>query len=98
MGDDARKTILMVWHAGQHSQSTDTVDSIEGEIRSARRHTLTDKGRVINAGDVIDGGRDAESNAVLSTATAINGIARASKSVDMEVGRRIWTGIDEFRQ
>ena len=73
--------------------STDTVDSIKEYTFSGS--TLTDKGRVINLGDVIDGGKEALKAMLYHDGNGDNEL-RAHLSVDMEVGDVDMDGIDEL--
>lgn len=90
--DGDGKDTLMVYTPGNNN-STDTVDSIKEYTFSG--DTLTDKGRVINLGDVIDGGRDALKAMLYHDGNGNNEL-RAHLSVDMEVGDVDMDGIDEL--
>lgn len=90
--DGDGKDTLMVYTPG-NNKSTDTVDSIKEYTFSG--DTLTDKGRVINLGDVIDGGRDALKAMLYHDGNGNNEL-RAHLSVDMEVGDVDMDGIDEL--
>ena len=90
--DGDGKDTLMVYTPG-NNKSTDTVDSIKEYTFSG--DTLTDKGRVINLGDVIDGGRDALKAMLYHDGNGDNEL-RAHLSVDMEVGDVDMDGIDEL--
>lgn len=90
--DGDGKDTLMVYTPG-NNKSTDTVDSIKEYTFSGS--TLTDKGRVINLGDVIDGGRDALKAMLYHDGNGDNEL-RAHLSVDMEVGDVDMDGIDEL--
>ena len=76
-----------------NNEKTDTVDSIKEYTFSGS--TLTDKGRVINLGDVIDDGRDALKAMLYHDGNGDNEL-RAHLSVDMEVGDVDMDGIDEL--
>lgn len=90
--DGDGKDTLMVYTPGNNN-STDTVDSIKEYTFSG--DTLTDKGRVINLGDVIDGGREALKAMLYHDGNGNNEL-RAHLSVDMEVGDVDMDGIDEL--
>lgn len=90
--DGDGKDTLLVYTPG-NNKSTDTVDSIQEYTFSG--DTLTDKGRVINLGDVIDGGRDALKAMLYHDGNGDNEL-RAHLSVDMEVGDVDMDGIDEL--
>ena len=90
--DGDGKDTLMVYTPG-NNKSTDTVDSIKEYTFSG--DTLTDKGRVINLGDVIDGGRNALKAMLYHDGNGDNEL-RAHLSVDMEVGDVDMDGIDEL--
>ena len=90
--DGDGKDTLMVYTPG-NNQNTDTVDSIKEYTFSGS--TLTDKGRVINLGDVIDGGREALKAMLYHDGNGDNEL-RAHLSVDMEVGDVDMDGIDEL--
>lgn len=90
--DGDGKDTLMVYTPGNNN-STDTVDSIKEYTFSGGK--LTDKGRVINLGDVIDGGRDALKAMLYHDGNGDNEL-RAHLSVDMEVGDVDMDGIDEL--
>lgn len=90
--DGDGKDTLMVYTPG-NNEDTATVDSIKEYTFSG--DTLTDKGRVINLGDVIDGGRDALKAMLYHDGNGNNEL-RAHLSVDMEVGDVDMDGIDEL--
>ena len=90
--DGDGKDTLMVYTPG-NNKDTDTVDSIKEYTFSGGK--LTDKGRVINLGDVIDGGRDALKAMLYHDGNGNNEL-RAHLSVDMEVGDVDMDGIDEL--
>lgn len=90
--DGDGKDTLMVYTPG-NNEDTATVDSIKEYTFSG--NTLTDKGRVINFGDVIDGGRDALKAMLYHDGNGNNEL-RAHLSVDMEVGDVDMDGIDEL--
>ena len=90
--DGDGKDTLMIYTPG-NNQNTDTVDSIKEYTFSGS--TLTDKGRVINLGDVIDRGRDALKAMLYHDGNGNNEL-RAHLSVDMEVGDVDMDGIDEL--
>ena len=82
----------MIYTPG-NNKDTATVDSIKEYTFSGS--TLTDNGRVINLGDVIDGGRDALKAMLYHDGNGNNEL-RAHLSVDMEVGDVDMDGIDEL--
>ena len=90
--DGDGKDTLLIYTPG-NNKSTDTVDSIKEYTFSGS--TLTDKGRVINLGDVIDGGREALKAMLYHDGNGDNEL-RAHLSVDMEVGDVDMDGIDEL--
>ena len=90
--DGDGKDTLMIYTPG-NNKNTDTVDSIKEYTFSGS--TLTDNGRVINLGDVIDGGRDALKAMLYHDGNGDNEL-RAHLSVDMEVGDVDMDGIDEL--
>lgn len=90
--DGDGKDTLMVYTPG-NNKNTATVDSIKEYTFSGS--TLTDNGRVINLGDVIDGGRDALKAMLYHDGNGDNEL-RAHLSVDMEVGDVDMDGIDEL--
>lgn len=90
--DGDGKDTLMVYTPG-NNKDTATVDSIKEYTFSG--DTLTDKGRVINLGDVIDGGREALKAMLYHDGNGDNEL-RAHLSVDMEVGDVDMDGIDEL--
>ena len=90
--DGDGKDTLMVYTPG-NNEDTATVDSIKEYTFSGS--TLTDKGRVINLGDVIDGGQDALKAMLYHDGNGDNEL-RAHLSVDMEVGDVDMDGIDEL--
>lgn len=90
--DGDGKDTLLIYTPG-NNKSTDTVDSIKEYTFSGS--TLTDKGRVINLGDVIDGGREALKAMLYHDGNGNNEL-RAHLSVDMEVGDVDMDGIDEL--
>lgn len=90
--DGDGKDTLMIYTPG-NNEKTDTVDSIKEYTFSGS--TLTDKGRVINLGDVIDGGREALKAMLYHDGNGNNEL-RAHLSVDMEVGDVDMDGIDEL--
>lgn len=90
--DGDGKDTLMVYTPG-NNKNTDTVDSIKEYTFSGS--TLTDNGRVINLGDVIDGGRDALKAMLYHDGNGDNEL-RAHLSVDMEVGDVDMDGIEEL--
>ena len=90
--DGDGKDTLMVYTPG-NNENTATVDSIKEYTFSGS--TLTDNGRVINLGDVIDGGRDALKAMLYHDGNGDNEL-RAHLSVDMEVGDVDMDGIEEL--
>lgn len=90
--DGDGKDTLMIYTPG-NNKDTATVDSIKEYTFSGS--TLTDNGRVINLGDVIDGGRDALKAMLYHDGNGDNEL-RAHLSVDMEVGDVDMDGIDEL--
>lgn len=90
--DGDGKDTLMIYTPG-NNEKTDTVDSIKEYTFSGSK--LTDKGRVINLGDVIDGGREALKAMLYHDGNGNNEL-RAHLSVDMEVGDVDMDGIDEL--
>ena len=86
------KDTLMVYTPG-NNKSTDTVDSIKEYTFSGGK--LDEGKRVINLGDVIDGGRDALKAMLYHDGNGDNEL-RAHLSVDMEVGDVDMDGIDEL--
>ena len=90
--DGDGKDTLLIYTPG-NNKSTDTVDSIKEYTFSGS--TLTDKGRVINLGDVIDDGREALKAMLYHDGNGDNEL-RAHLSVDMEVGDVDMDGIDEL--
>ena len=90
--DGDGKDTLMVYTPGNNN-STDTLDSIKEYKFSGS--TLSDNGRKINLGDVIDGGRDALKAMLYHDGNGDNEL-RAHLSVDMEVGDVDLDGIDEL--
>ena len=90
--DGDGKDTLMIYTPG-NNEKTDTVDSIKEYTFSGS--TLTDNGRVINLGDVIDGGREALKAMLYHDGNGNNEL-RAHLSVDMEVGDVDMDGIDEL--
>lgn len=90
--DGDGKDTLMVYTPGNNN-STDTVDSIKEYTFSGG--TLTDNGRVINLGDVIEGGKEALKAMLYHDGNGDNEL-RAHLSVDMEVGDVDMDGIDEL--
>lgn len=90
--DGDGKDTLMIYTPG-NNEKTDTVDSIKEYTFSGGK--LTDNGRVINLGDVIDGGRDALKAMLYHDGNGDNEL-RAHLSVDMEVGDVDMDGIDEL--
>ena len=90
--DGDGKDTLLIYTPG-NNEKTDTVDSIKEYTFSGS--TLTDKGRVINLGDVIDDGRDALKAMLYHDGNGNNEL-RAHLSVDMEVGDVDMDGIDEL--
>ena len=90
--DGDGKDTLMIYTPG-NNKKTDTVDSIKEYTFSDGK--LTDNGRVINLGDVIDDGRDALKAMLYHDGNGNNEL-RAHLSVDMEVGDVDMDGIDEL--
>lgn len=90
--DGDGKDTLMIYTPG-NNKDTATVDSIKEYTFSGSK--LTDNGRVINLGDVIDGGRDALKAMLYHDGNGNNEL-RAHLSVDMEVGDVDMDGIDEL--
>ena len=90
--DGDGKDTLMIYTPG-NNKDTATVDSIKEYTFSGS--TLTDNGRVINLGDVIDGGRNALKAMLYHDGNGDNEL-RAHLSVDMEVGDVDMDGIDEL--
>ena len=90
--DGDGKDTLMIYTPG-NNKDTATVDSIKEYTFSDSK--LTDNGRVINLGDVIDGGRDALKAMLYHDGNGDNEL-RAHLSVDMEVGDVDMDGIDEL--
>ena len=90
--DGDGKDTLLIYTPGNNG-STETVDSIKEYTFSGS--TLTDNGRVINLGDVIEGGRDALKAMLYHDGNGDNEL-RAHLSVDMEVGDVDMDGIDEL--
>ena len=90
--DGDGKDTLMVYTPGNNN-STDTVDSIKEYTFSGGK--LDDGKRVINLGDVIDGGRDALKAMLYHDGNGDNEL-RAHLSVDMEVGDVDMDGIEEL--
>lgn len=90
--DGDGKDTLLIYTPG-NNKSTDTVDSIKEYTFSGS--TLTDNGRVINLGDVIDGGKEALKAMLYHDGNGDNEL-RAHLSVDMEVGDVDMDGIDEL--
>ncbi len=90
--DGDGKDTLMIYTPG-NNKNTDTVDSIKEYTFSGS--TLTDNGRVINLGDVIDGGKEALKAMLYHDGNGDNEL-RAHLSVDMEVGDVDMDGIDEL--
>lgn len=90
--DGDGKDTLMVYTPG-NNKSTDTVDSIKEYTFSGGK--LDEGKRVINLGDVIDGGRDALKAMLYHDGNGDNEL-RAHLSVDMEVGDVDMDGIDEL--
>lgn len=90
--DGDGKDTLLIYTPG-NNEKTDTVDSIKEYTFSGS--TLTDNGRVINLGDVIDGGREALKAMLYHDGNGNNEL-RAHLSVDMEVGDVDMDGIDEL--
>lgn len=90
--DGDGKDTLLIYTPGNNG-STETVDSIKEYTFSGSK--LTDNGRVINLGDVIDGGREALKAMLYHDGNGNNEL-RAHLSVDMEVGDVDMDGIDEL--
>lgn len=90
--DGDGKDTLMVYTPG-NNEDTATVDSIKEYTFSG--DTLTDNGRVINLGDVIDDGQEALKAMLYHDGNGDNEL-RAHLSVDMEVGDVDMDGIDEL--
>lgn len=90
--DGDGKDTLMIYTPG-NNEKTDTVDSIKEYTFSGSK--LTDNGRVINLGDVIEGGREALKAMLYHDGNGNNEL-RAHLSVDMEVGDVDMDGIDEL--
>lgn len=90
--DGDGKDTLMIYTPGNNG-STETVDSIKEYTFSGSK--LTDNGRVINLGDVIDDGREALKAMLYHDGNGDNEL-RAHLSVDMEVGDVDMDGIDEL--
>lgn len=90
--DGDGKDTLMIYTPG-NNEKTDTVDSIKEYTFSGSK--LTDNGRVINLGDVIDGGREALKAMLYHDGNGNNEL-RAHLSVDMEVGDVDMDGSDEL--
>ena len=90
--DGDGKDTLMIYTPG-NNENTATVDSIKEYTFSGGK--LTDEGRVINLGDVIDGGRDALKAMLYHDGNGNNEL-RAHLSVDMEVGDVDMDGIEEL--
>lgn len=90
--DGDGKDTLMIYTPG-NNEKTDTVDSIKEYTFSGSK--LTDNGRVINLGDVIDDGREALKAMLYHDGNGDNEL-RAHLSVDMEVGDVDMDGIDEL--
>lgn len=90
--DGDGKDTLMIYTPG-NNKDTATVDSIKEYTFSGSK--LTDNGRVINLGDVIDGGREALKAMLYHDGNGDNEL-RAHLSVDMEVGDVDMDGIDEL--
>lgn len=90
--DGDGKDTLMIYTPG-NNENTATVDSIKEYTFSGS--TLTDNGRVINLGDVIDGGQEALKAMLYHDGNGDNEL-RAHLSVDMEVGDVDMDGIDEL--
>lgn len=90
--DGDGKDTLMIYTPG-NNKDTATVDSIKEYTFSGS--TLTDNGRVINLGDVIDDGREALKAMLYHDGNGNNEL-RAHLSVDMEVGDVDMDGIDEL--
>ena len=92
--DGDGKDTLMIYTPGNNG-STDTVDSIKAYTFDSKTGKLSDNGRVINLGDVIDGGREALQAMLYHNGNGDNEL-RAHLSVDMEVGDVDMDGIDEL--
>ena len=92
--DGDGKDTLLIYTPGNNG-STGTVDSIKAYTFDSKNGTLNDDGRVINLGDVIDGGRDALKAMLYHTGNGDNEL-RGHLSVDMEVGDVDMDGIDEL--
>ena len=90
--DGDGKDTLMIYTPG-NNKDTATVDSIKEYAFSGGK--LTDNGRVINLGDVIDDGREALKAMLYHDGNGDNEL-RAHLSVDMEVGDVDMDGIDEL--
>lgn len=90
--DGDGKDTLLIYTPG-NNKDTATVDSIKEYTFSGS--TLTDKGRVINLGDVIDGGKEALKAMLYHDGNGNNEL-RAHLSVDMEVSDVDMDGIDEL--
>ncbi len=90
--DGDGKDTLMIYTPG-NNKDTATVDSIKEYTFSGSK--LTDNGRVINLGDVIDDGREALKAMLYHDGNGDNEL-RAHLSVDMEVGDVDMDGIDEL--
>ena len=90
--DGDGKDTLLIYTPG-NNKSTDTVDSIKEYTFSGSK--LDEGKRVINLGDVIDGGRDALKAMLYHDGNGDNEL-RAYLSVDMEVGDVDMDGIDEL--
>lgn len=98
--DGDGKDTLMIYTPG-NNKNTYTIDSINKyAVDSIKEYTfsgstLTDNGRVINLGDVIDGGQEALKAMLYHDGNGDNEL-RAHLSVDMEVGDVDMDGIDEL--
>lgn len=92
--DGDGKDTLMIYTPGNNG-STDTVDSIKAYTFDSKTGKLNDNGRVINLGDVIDGGQEALKAMLYHDGNGNNEL-RAHLSVDMEVGDVDMDGIDEL--
>ena len=98
--DGDGKDTLLIYTPG-NNKNTYTVDSINKyAVDSIKEYTfsgstLTDNGRVINLGDVIDGGQEALKAMLYHDGNGNNEL-RAHLSVDMEVGDVDMDGIDEL--
>lgn len=90
--DGDGKDTLMIYTPG-NNKDTATVDSIKEYTFSGGK--LDEGKRVINLGDVIDGGRDALKAMLYHDGNGNNEL-RAHLSVDMEVGDVDMDGIDEL--